>query len=201
MTDFPRLSGTVSLDLETRDPLLKSHGPGWCFPDSGHIAGYAFSWAGGREKAYYPVGHEGEGNLNPKAVKRWVRDTLAQTGLTVVVHNYGYDLGWLRREGIPVRARVVDTLTAAPLLDEYRHSYGLDALGLDYLGKGKNEDALMAYGRGLRVVNPKTGRLIAAYRTVGAIKMTSWPRAANALHTCATWLPWAFSVGKRVWVT
>jgi len=178
---FPRLSGVVGFDIETRDPLLKTLGPGWCFPDAGDIVGYAFAW-GADDAEYYPVGHEGGGNLPRRGVERFVRDTLTNSSVTLVVHNSLYEKGWLRRGGIPMRGRVYDTQTAAPLVDEYRFSYALDALAKDYLGRGKDETALLAYGRSLTTVNAN-GRTVKAYRTIRDIKTNLWRFPADQVRT------------------
>lgn len=160
--ELPRFGAgaRIALDLETRDPNLDVRGPGWCFPgadgEHGEIVGVGIAWEGGQ--FYAGLRHRGGGNVpDPAGFLRWLAGTLANPDLTVVVHNYGYDLGWLRRAGIPVRGRVVDTRLAAPLLNEYRRSYHLDALALEYLGVGKDERRLREYCAGMR--RPDGGRL------------------------------------------
>ena len=61
-TSFPDLTGqkTIAIDLETKDPWLMSHGPGWAFNDRGFIIGIAIATEGYR--AYFPVAHEVGGN-------------------------------------------------------------------------------------------------------------------------------------------
>lgn len=149
-TEFPRLSGVVGFDLETKDPDLKKNGPGWAFPDAGYIVGFSFAWDGGRQKGYWPIRHHGGGNLDEGQVLSFVRDTLAQNDLTIVAHNASYELGWLKREGIDCKAKTACTYTTAALLDEYRRSYSLDRVSEDYLGVKKDESLLMnalaAYG-------------------------------------------------------
>ena len=140
--EFPRLTGhdTVALDLETRDPDLEETGPGWPFralgEKSGHVAGVALAWDGGQQSGYWP---------DTPTLRRYLRTTLRQSSLTMLVHNRSYDEGWLRRMEVPVKCRVHDTRVAAPLLDEYRHSYKLDALAKDYLGAGKDQSTLEAW--------------------------------------------------------
>lgn len=135
---LPRLTGaTFALDLETFDPRLKTHGPGWVTRDGGFIAGVALAWkdlTGTLVGRYWPLRHDGGGNADETRVRDWVRGLVTDTSNTMIVHNRMYDEGWLRWWGVPVRCRVVDTLTAAPLLDEYRRSYSLDNLAKDYLG-------------------------------------------------------------------
>lgn len=166
-TEFPRLSGVVGFDLETKDDGLRmKKGPGWCWADHGYIVGVGLAWGKG-EKGYWPIRHEGGGNLDEKMVLRWLRDELQSTDIQLVCHNATYDRGWLRREGIEPRCIVHDTQTAAALLDEYRRSYALDALGKAYLGRGKDETLLKKTAKRFGL-DPKSDmwRLPAAY--VGA---------------------------------
>ena len=137
---FPNLSTAkeIAIDLETCDPHMESFGPGWPRND-GFIAGYAVAvdgWSG-----YYPVAHGGGGNLDKRLVERWVKDVLA-TDADKIMHNAAYDCGWLRANGFTVNGRILDTMLAAPLLDENRFSYSLNALGFDYLKEVKSEAAL-----------------------------------------------------------
>jgi len=137
---FPNLSTAkeIAIDLETCDPHMESFGPGWPRND-GFIAGYAVAvdgWSG-----YYPVAHSGGGNLDKRLVERWVKDVLA-TDADKIMHNAAYDCGWLRANGFTINGRICDTMLAAPLLDENRFSYSLNALGFDYLKEVKSEAAL-----------------------------------------------------------
>ena len=137
---FPNLSQAkeIAIDLETCDPNLETYGPGWPRHD-GFIVGYALAvdgWSG-----YFPIAHAGGGNLDKGVVERWVRDTL-KTPAVKVMHNAAYDLGWLLASGFVVHGPIVDTMLAAPLLDENRFSYSLNALGFDYLQETKSEAGL-----------------------------------------------------------
>jgi len=137
---FPNLSTAkeIAIDLETCDPNMESFGAGWPRND-GFIAGYAIAvdgWAG-----YFPVAHAGGGNLDKHFVERWVKDVLA-TDADKIMHNAAYDCGWLRASGFTINGRICDTMLAAPLLDENRFSYSLNALGFDYLKKVKSEALL-----------------------------------------------------------
>ena len=53
-----------------------------------------------------------------------------------------YDLGWLRWAGIEVQGKIIDTMIAAPLLNEHRRYYNLNSLSGEYLGEWKNEKML-----------------------------------------------------------
>ena len=137
---FPNLStaSEIAIDLETCDPHMENMGPGWPRND-GYIVGYAVAvegWSG-----YYPVAHGGGGNLDKDRVERWMKDVLA-TKADKVMHNAAYDLGWLRASGFMVNGTVYDTMLAAPLIDENRFSFSLNALGFDYLKEVKSEQGL-----------------------------------------------------------
>jgi DNA polymerase I-like protein with 3'-5' exonuclease and polymerase domains len=134
---FPNLSTAkeIAIDLETCDPNLESFGPGWPRND-GFIVGYAVAvdgWAG-----YFPIAHAGGGNLDRRIVDNWIRGVL-KTPADKIMHNAAYDLGWLRASGFEVNGRILDTMLAAPLLDENRFSFSLNALGFDYLQEAKSE--------------------------------------------------------------
>ena len=137
---FPNLSTAkeIAIDLETCDPNMESMGPGWPRGD-GYIVGYALAvdgWSG-----YFPVAHGGGGNLDKRLVERWVRDVLALP-CDKIMHNAAYDAGWLGASGFTVNGRIYDTMLAAPILDENRFSYSLNALGFDYLQEVKSEQGL-----------------------------------------------------------
>ena len=135
--ELPDLSAEkiMAIDVETRDPYLMSRGPGWA-TGSGQLIGIAVAVADW--SAYLPIAHEGRGNMAKGTVIRWLKDQL-KDGIPTVYHNAQYDLGWLLTEGIEVKGPILDTMIAAPLLDENRMSYSLNALGAAYLGERKQE--------------------------------------------------------------
>ena len=137
---FPDLSGAkeIAIDLETRDTNMESFGPGWPRKD-GYVVGYAVAVDGW--KGYFPVAHEGGGNMDRRVVERWVQSVLSLPA-DKVMHNAAYDLGWLLATGFTVNGRIMDTMIAAACLDENRFSYSLNALGFDYLKEVKSEDGL-----------------------------------------------------------
>ncbi len=144
--DFPRLTGkvTFAFDSEVKDDgLAKDMGPGWCWPDFGYVVGWSLAVAD--QDWYFPIKHEGGGNLPEAGVRRFIKDALKNTSATCIMMNRTYDEGWARRERIPVRCRVVDVKTAAPLLDEYKRKYSLDAIAAEYLGITKDDRALEEY--------------------------------------------------------
>ena len=151
---FPQFSETetVAIDLETYDPYLTTCGPGWA-TGRGHVVGVGVAtkdWQG-----YFPIRHKGGGNLDEVMVLRWLTNLLNSTKRDVIFHNALYDVGWLRREGITVKGNILDTIVAAPLINENMFSYSLDNLGSFYCDEKKDEsllqDAALAYG-----VNPKS---------------------------------------------
>ena len=60
----------IAIDLETCDPELVKHGPGWP-TKKGKVIGIAIATAS--FKAYYPIGHEGGGNMDEKKVVRYIK--------------------------------------------------------------------------------------------------------------------------------
>ena len=137
---FPDLSSAkeIAIDLETCDPNMEKTGPGWARKD-GYIIGYAVAVEGW--KGYFPVAHQGGGNLDKTIVERFIKKILSYSS-TKVFHNAAYDVGWLMAHGFEVKGKIIDTMIAAPLLDENRFSYSLNALGFDYLSEIKSEKGL-----------------------------------------------------------
>jgi DNA polymerase I-like protein with 3'-5' exonuclease and polymerase domains len=140
-TSFPdlRQCKAIAVDLETRDPNLTRKGPGWATKD-GYIVGIAV--AAGDFHGYFPIRHENGPNLDRKMVLKWLQVQLDTPNILKVFHNAPYDVGWLWAEGVEVKGRIIDTGIAAPLIDENRMTYRLDALGKDYLGMRKDEKIL-----------------------------------------------------------
>lgn len=137
---FPDLSQAteIAIDLETCDPNMEKFGPGWPRKD-GYIVGYAFAVDGWR--GYFPVAHQGGGNLDRGIVERWVKKTLALP-CDKIMHNAAYDTGWLKAQGFEVNGRIIDTMLAAAVVDENRFSFSLNSLGFDYLKDIKSEQGL-----------------------------------------------------------
>lgn len=153
-SSFPDLTkyDRIAIDLETRDPNLTTLGPGWC-RDDGYVIGYAV--AAGDFVGYFPVRHE-SGNLPERAVVNWLKKQLATPNIEKVMHNCMYDLGWLRWAGIEVQGKIIDTMIAAPLLNENRRFYNLNSLAGEYLGEWKNEKMLKS-AAAMYGVDPKGG--------------------------------------------
>ena len=140
---FPDLRNSkfIAIDLETNDPNLMFLGPGWARGD-GFIVGVAV--AAGDFVGYYPIAHEGGGNIPQNKVMKWLGDQLATPDIPKVMHNATYDAGWLRWAGVKIQGTIIDTMVAAPLLNENRFSYSLNSLAKDYLDERKDERTLRA---------------------------------------------------------
>lgn len=129
----------IAIDLETQDPRLRTHGPGW--PTShGDVCGIAVAWAG--YVGYFPIGHQGGGNLDRQLVLRWFKKEIASHPADKIFHNAAYDVGWLKRLGVELSGQIIDTMLAAPLIDENRRFYSLNTVAYDYLGEMKSETTL-----------------------------------------------------------
>ena len=140
-TDFPDLGkyDEIAIDLETKDPNLNKRMGSGSVVGVGDVVGISLAthdWC-----AYYPIAHEGGGNMDRKMVLNWFQDQMRLPSVKIF-HNAMYDVCWLRAIGIQVHGMVVDTMIAASLINENRFRYDLNGISRDYLGKGKDETAL-----------------------------------------------------------
>lgn len=136
---FPDLSGYqyVAIDLETKDPNLKTRGSGSVI-GQGEIIGIAVAvegWSG-----YYPIGHR-EGNMDRRKVLEWITKVCADDN-TKIFHNAMYDVCWLKSYGIKINGFIIDTMVMLSLIDENRRWYSLNSASYDYLGEVKSEQSL-----------------------------------------------------------
>jgi len=139
---FPNLSkyNEIAIDLETKDPDLIKMGSG-SVTKRGDVTGIAIAvsdWS-----AYYPIAHEGGGNMDRKMVLKWFQDVL-NTSAIKIFHNAMYDVCWIRALGLSVNGKIVDTMIASALVDENQMRYDLNNCSKRYTGKGKNETDLYA---------------------------------------------------------
>ena len=137
---FPDLSkhDEIAIDLETKDPDLIKMGSG-NVTGRGDVTGIAVAvqgWSG-----YYPIAHEGGGNMDRKKVLKWFQNVL-NTPATKIFHNAMYDVCWLRSLGLKIKGKIVDTMIAAAIVDENQMRYDLNNCSRRYIGKGKDEAAL-----------------------------------------------------------
>ena len=137
----------IAIDLETRDPELKTRGSGSVI-GLGEVVGIAVAVPG--RKFYFPIAHGSGPNMDRKKTLEWFKDICASDA-TKIFHNAMYDVCWIRKLGIKINGLIVDTMIAASLIDENRFKYDLNSLSWDYLGFGKSEVALneAAKSRGL----------------------------------------------------
>jgi DNA polymerase I-like protein with 3'-5' exonuclease and polymerase domains len=139
--NFPDLKNYkyIAIDLETRDPDLKIRGSG-AIIGNGEIVGIAVAvdgWSG-----YYPIAHQGGGNLEKNKVMDWIKDVCSSDSVKLF-HNAMYDVCWLRAAGVNINGHIVDTMVMASLIDENRLSYTLNSISYEFLGEVKDEKALI----------------------------------------------------------
>ena len=128
----------IAIDLETHDPNIKTTGPGWA-TKQGKVIGVAIAVEGWQ--GYFPIAHEGGGNFDEKFFKISLKKIL-DLPCDKVFHNAMYDVGWLSAMGLSVKGRIIDTMIAAPLINENRFNYTLKDLTKEYVGETKSETAL-----------------------------------------------------------
>ena len=151
-TNLPDLSQhkEIAIDLETRDPNLMTLGSGSVRRD-GEVVGIAVAvegWSG-----YFPIAHEGGGNMDRAIVLDWFEEVL-HTEATKIFHNAMYDVSWIRSLGFYINGGIIDTMIAASLIDENRYSYTLDSVAKQYIQVGKSEKLLQEAAKDWGV-NPK----------------------------------------------
>jgi len=139
--EFPDLLkyDEISIDLETKDPNLNINRGSGSIVGVGEIVGIAVAvknWSG-----YYPIAHEGGGNMDRKKVLKWFQDVL-NTPATKIFHNAMYDVCWIKALGLSINGKIVDTMIASALVDENQMRYDLNNCSKRYTGKGKNETEL-----------------------------------------------------------
>ncbi len=139
-TEFPDLRQVeeIAIDLETRDPDLIKKGSGSVI-GNGEVIGIAVATK--HYKGYFPIAHEGGGNMDKQRVLAWLKDVL-EAPSTKIFHNAIYDVCWLRAMGFKINGDIACTMIAAAVTDENRFRYDLNSLSWHYLGYGKNEAAL-----------------------------------------------------------
>ena len=139
-TSFPDLKDHkyIAIDLETRDPGLKSRGSGALIGE-GEIVGIAVAvegWSG-----YYSFGHLEQNHFDEVSVMSWIKDVCALPA-TKLFHNAMYDVCWLKAYGVNINGHIVDTMVMAALVDENKFSYSLNSVSYEWLGEVKDETAL-----------------------------------------------------------
>ena len=138
--NFPDLSkyDEIAIDLETKDPDLIKMGSGNVI-GKGDVTGIAVAvpgWSG-----YYPIAHEGGGNMDRTKVLTWFQGVL-DTPADKIFHNAMYDVCWIQALGLSVSGKIIDTMIASALVDENQMRYDLNNCSKRYTGKTKNESDL-----------------------------------------------------------
>ena len=140
-TGFPNLSkyDEIAIDLETKDPNLNTRMGSGSIVKNGEIVGISVAvknWCG-----YYPIAHEGGGNMDRRLVLKWFQDIL-NTDSDKIFHNSMYDICWIRSLGLTIKGKIIDTMIASALVDENQMRYDLNNCAKRYTGQGKDEAAL-----------------------------------------------------------
>ena len=145
-----RLVGNIAVDLETFDPGLKNHGPGW-FCENGRVLGIAIQ--SDNFSSYIPIGHE-SGNVDKQNVINWFQEVVAPH--RCIYANAQYDYGWLRTLGIYLKIAPHDILVQAPVLNEHSFSYSLDSLREEFIpSMSKKKGNLIEMAAGELGIKPK----------------------------------------------
>jgi DNA polymerase-1 len=132
----------IGFDIEGYDPKLKEKGPG-VYRRDGYILGVAIS--DGHFSEYYNFDKSRPTDQNIEKNVNYISDVLGKNNPKLGT-NIMYDIDWLQNGyGIQVNGELNDIQIAEPLLDSYRYSYSLDALGKDYLGIGKDKNEIDTY--------------------------------------------------------
>ena len=140
-TEFPDLShyDEIAIDLETKDPNLNTRMGSGSVIKNGDVTGISLAtkdWC-----AYYPIAHEGGGNMDRKKVLSWFQSVLNLPALKIF-HNAMYDVCWIQSLGLKVQGKIIDTMIAAAVVDENQMRYDLNNCAKRYVGRGKDEAAL-----------------------------------------------------------
>ena len=138
---FPDLSQEceIAIDLETKDPNLNHAMGSGSIVKNGNIVGISVAtqtWSG-----YFPIAHEGGGNMDKALVRKWLQEVLNNSA-DKIFHNSMYDICWLRSEGYTIKGRIIDTMIGAAIVDENQLRYDLNSCSRRYLGQSKDEAAL-----------------------------------------------------------
>jgi len=133
-------SSIIAIDTETHDPRLKTHGPGG-FRKDGKLVGISIATDTGYNE-YFPIGHQGGGNLDNEKVVDFL-DKMLKLNKIYVFANAIYDMEWLyshdNRLAFTRSHRIYDVQGIEHLIDENRLKYSLDSLAKRYLRKSKYE--------------------------------------------------------------
>lgn len=151
-TELPTLKGRgikrISFDCETHDEDLLTLGPGT--RRGSYVVGIALGTDDGY-RGYFPVRHEGGGNMDPDKVRAWAKSELNEFDGEVVGAHLLYDLEFMAMPEWGVTFKKAkgfhDILLAEPLIDEWRpHGYSMDDVADYHLNENKRHELLYAWG-------------------------------------------------------
>lgn len=142
---FPEIwhAKSWSVDIESRDPNLKTKGPGFIRGDA-QVVGVGILPEGGLPM-YFPVRHAQGGNLAPNLTFSWLAKQASQFRGELYGANLLYDLEGLWYDGVKFNTdvKIRDVQIAQPLIDEETSDgYSLEKIAVKYLGQGKEETLL-----------------------------------------------------------
>jgi DNA polymerase I-like protein with 3'-5' exonuclease and polymerase domains len=80
--------------------------------------------------------------MDKAIVTKWLKKQCSYENINYIFHNAFYDVGWLTAMGVDIKGKIIDTLIAAPLVDENRFRFDLNSLAKDYLKESKSEAQL-----------------------------------------------------------
>ena len=133
-------SNIIAIDTETCDPRLKTHGPGG-FRKDGKLVGISIATDSGYNE-YFPIDHQGGGNLNNEKVIDFL-DKMLKLNKKYVFANAIYDMEWLNshdsRLAFTIDHCIYDIQGIEHLIDENKLKYSLDSMAKRYLKKSKYE--------------------------------------------------------------
>jgi DNA polymerase I-like protein with 3'-5' exonuclease and polymerase domains len=147
-------AGRVSVDVETKDPQLKTLGPG--VRRDGYVVGISFAIEDG-PSAYVPIRHAGGDNVeSPEHALAYFRDQAKVFSGDICGAQLQYDLDYLAQEKIVFRSArwFRDCQIAEPLLDELQFSYSLENIAARRGLPGKDETLLLEIAK-ICGVDPK----------------------------------------------
>lgn len=148
----------ISVDIETRDPHLKTHGPGVRRDKrENYVVGVGIAIEDGPD-FYIPLRHEAGGNADIGAAMNYLRDQFHDFHGTITGANLSYDLDWLWEDDVhmPIVDSFDDVQVADPLIYELHDSYSLNSLCKRYELPGKDETVLNHAAAAYKV-DPKLG--------------------------------------------
>jgi DNA polymerase I-like protein with 3'-5' exonuclease and polymerase domains len=163
----------VGFDVETKDTLLKTHGPGSVRAKSeNYIIGFSFC-LDKDFKTYVPLRHAEDNVEDINQALSYLREQMRNFTGELVGTNIQYDLGYLLQEGVDWNplVKIRDVQIAEPLICELkgpgRMSNALGALGKRY-GCGAKDDAMLNRVASLMGVDAKGEMYKIPARFVGA---------------------------------